>query len=99
MLHSEIHIGKLIQNKLREDGRSVSWLAKKIHCKRDNVYKIFDRSSIDTELLLRISFALNTDFFAYMSDAYHNWNIKPIRYMQNHDDANDAKISMFDPYL
>jgi len=72
MTEYEIHIGKLIHDKLKEDGRSVSWLAKKIHCKRDNIYKIFDRTSVDTALLLRISFVLKTDFFAYMSELYHN---------------------------
>ena len=72
MTEDEIHIGKLIRNKLKEDGRSVSWLAKKIHCKRDNVYKIFDRASVDTALLLRISFILKTDFFAYLSEFHKN---------------------------
>ena len=72
MAEDEIHIGKLIRNKLYDDGRSVSWLAKKIHCKRDNIYKIFDRVSVDTALLLRISFVLKTDFFAYLSEFHQN---------------------------
>jgi len=71
MAEDEIHIGSLIRNKLKEDGRSVTWLAKKIHCKRDNVYKIFDRTSVDTELLLRISLVLKTNFFAYLSDFFN----------------------------
>jgi len=72
MTEEEIHIGRLIRNKLKEEGRSVSWLAKKIHCKRDNIYKIFDRTSVDTALLLRISFVLKTDFFACLSEFYHH---------------------------
>jgi len=72
MIEEEFHIGKLIHNKLKENGRSVSWLAQKIHCKRDNIYKIFDRTSVDTALLLRISFVLQTDFFAYLSEFYQN---------------------------
>ena len=72
MTEEEIHVGKLIRNKLKEDGRSVSLLAKKIHCKRDNIYKIFDRTSVDTALLLRISFVLKTDFFICLSDFYQN---------------------------
>ena len=76
MADDEIHIGKLIRNKLKEDGRSVSWLADKIHCKRDNIYKIFDRSSIDTVQLLRISFVLKMDFFAYLSEFYQNMTHK-----------------------
>ena len=72
MAEDDIHIGKLIRNKLKEDGRSVSWLARKIHCKRDNIYKIFDRTSVDTALLLRISFVLKTDFFMYLSEFFQN---------------------------
>ena len=65
MTQKEIHIGTLIKNKLREDGRSVSWLAKKIHCKRRNIYDIFNRTSIDTAQLMSICKALDTNFFEY----------------------------------
>lgn len=65
-----IHIGSLIRNKLEEDGRSASWLAKKIHCERGNIYKIFGKSSIDTALLLKITLVLKTNFFAYYSEIY-----------------------------
>lgn len=58
-----IHIGKTIEQVLREQGRSVSWFAKQICCERTNVYGIFQRASIDTELLLRISRVLSYDFF------------------------------------
>ena len=72
ILQDEMHIGKLIKKKLEDDGRKVVWLANKIHCNRRNIYDIFDRSSIDTELLLRISLVLNTNFFAYLSEYYQN---------------------------
>ena len=58
-----IHIGKTIEHVLREQGRSVSWFAKQICCERTNVYSIFRRSSIDTDLLMRISKILSYDFF------------------------------------
>ncbi len=58
-----IHIGKIIERVLREQGRSVSWFAKQIYCERTNVYSIFKRSSIDTDLLVRISNVLSYDFF------------------------------------
>ena len=76
MPKNEIHIGSLIKSKLKNDGHSVSWLAKKIHCKRDNIYKIFDRPSIDTALLLRISFVLKTNFSMYLSEHYRNMTNK-----------------------
>lgn len=59
----DVHIGKIIEHVLREQGRSVSWFARQIYCERTNVYSIFQRSSIDTELLLRISRVLSYDFF------------------------------------
>ncbi len=49
--------------------RTPGWLAKKINCDRTNVYKIFQRPSIDTELLSRISKALDYDFFLELSSS------------------------------
>ncbi len=62
-----IFIGKLIEEELRRQERSVTWLSRKIHCDRRNVYDIFRRSDIDTNLLYRISQVLNTDFFKIYS--------------------------------
>lgn len=59
-----IHIGKRIEEELRLQERSVTWFANKLYCDRTNVYKIFRKQSIDTELLLRISAILNHDFFS-----------------------------------
>ena len=69
LLHNtDLYIGKLIQETLQEKGISASWLAKKIHCHKTNMYKIFQKKYIDTELLERISIALDTDFFSFHSD-------------------------------
>lgn len=57
-----IHIGILIKNKMKERGMSVSDLARSLHYERTNIYKIFKRSSIDIELLIRISKILEYDF-------------------------------------
>lgn len=62
-----IFIGKIIEDELRRQERSVTWLSRKIHCDRRNVYDIFSRAYIDTGLLYKICLALNTDFFAYYS--------------------------------
>jgi len=58
-----IHIGKIIEEEFYRQGRSVSWLANKLCCDRTNVYNIFKRESIDTALLVKISKALNYNFF------------------------------------
>ena len=50
---------------LRKDQRSVGWLAREIHCTRNNVYKIFNKPSLDSDLILRISNAMNFNFFQY----------------------------------
>jgi len=63
-----LHIGKLIREELHRQERTVSWFARKLFCDRTNVYDIFQRKSIDTELLLRISVILNHDFFKYYTD-------------------------------
>ena len=60
-----IHIGKIIKTELHRQDRPVTWFANKLYCDRTNVYSIFKRKSIDTELLLRISQILNHDFFSY----------------------------------
>lgn len=62
-----IHIGQLIKTELELQERTPTWLAKKINCDRTNIYRIFDRESIDTALLSRISTALNRNFFAELS--------------------------------
>ncbi|MDE6556439.1 MAG: hypothetical protein K2K55_05690 [Duncaniella sp.] len=62
-----IFIGKIIEEELRRQERSVTWLSRKIHCDRRNVYDIFSRQCIDTDLLYKLCVALNKDFFAYFS--------------------------------
>lgn len=62
-----IFIGKIIEDELRRQERTVTWLSRKIHCDRRNVYDIFSRNNIDTELLYKLSVILNKDFFAYYS--------------------------------
>ncbi len=64
------HIGKLIQTVLKAQGRTVTWFAKNIHCDRTNVYKIFQNSHIDSELLGRISNVLDHNFFQDMADYF-----------------------------
>ncbi len=66
-----VHIGEAIKKELQKRKRSISWLARKLYCDRSNVYDIFKRRSIDTELLLRISLVLDYNFFdLYTKDFY-----------------------------
>lgn len=61
--YTTLHIGRCIKEEMRRQERQVSWLARKLCCDRTNIYKLYDRPSIDTALLLRISQALRHDFF------------------------------------
>jgi hypothetical protein len=55
---------------MKEEGRSVDWLSKKLNCDRTNIYKIYEKSSIDTIQLLHISRALNYNFFDDISTTF-----------------------------
>lgn len=67
MAFNSINIGQIIKEELHRQERSVSWFSRKLCCDRTNIYGIFKRSSIDSDLLLRISLILNHDFFSVYS--------------------------------
>jgi hypothetical protein len=66
--NNNIHIGKLILQKLKEEERSVAWLAEKIYTDPSNLRKRLKKKSMDTELLVHISKILNYNFFNYYKD-------------------------------
>lgn len=47
-------------------------MARQLSCGRANVYKIFEKYSIDTELLMKISVTLDYDFFSLYSRELNN---------------------------
>ncbi len=57
-----LHIGRLVKSVFDASGMTVSEFARRINCERTNVYKIFDRRTIDVEMLVRISEILNHNF-------------------------------------
>ena len=57
-----MHIGKHIRKVVEKQGRTHSWLAHQLNMVRPNIYNIYNRSSIDTELLQRISIILGYNF-------------------------------------
>lgn len=69
----KIHIGEMIRRECLRQQRGATWLAARLYCNRVNVYKIYSKASIDTDLLYRISIALDHDFFADISR-----DIKPL---------------------
>lgn len=64
----EPHIGNLIREVLKQQGRSITWLGKQLGCSRQNIYKILRRNWIYTDMLLKISDLLDYDFFKCFSE-------------------------------
>ena len=67
---NNIQIGHIIQTQLKTDQRSASWLAREIGCSRNHVYKIFNKSSLDADLILKISVATSFNFFQHYTAAF-----------------------------
>lgn len=92
-MHSTmIHIGQLIEAELHRQERFVTWFAKKLYCDRTNIYSIFKRQSIDTDLLMRICHILNCNFFGYYSAEIQQK--VPFIAKQNESDINEKESIM-----
>ncbi len=63
-----LQIGERIRRRLDEQNETVVWLSRQLSCSRTNVYKIFEKSNLDTGLLMRISTILKYDFFKLYSE-------------------------------
>lgn len=68
----DIHIGLKIKEIFDKSGFTVTELAKRVKTTRQNIYGIFERSSVDTALLLRLGEALDHNFFQYYMDSTSN---------------------------
>lgn len=66
----------MIKEELVAQERTVSWFARKLHLDRSNVYRLFQKNSIDTDLLGRVSVILGKNFFAILSENFNNRSIK-----------------------
>ena len=74
MEKENIHIGKLVRQKLKEQERSVAWLAKKMHYNHSNLCKNLKQEHLYPTLLLQISAILEYDFFMHYSVFLKNQN-------------------------
>jgi hypothetical protein len=64
-----LHIGKEIEKKYKESGIKLSEFARRLSTSPRNVYTIFERSEIKTDMLQKISEVLDFNFFAlYLPD-------------------------------
>ena len=60
-------IGELVKEELAAQERTITWFARKLCIDRSNVYRLFQKNSIDTDLLMRISLVLKKDFFTILA--------------------------------
>jgi len=63
----KVHIGKKIREAVKKSGMSVTQFASRINYSRRNIYSIFEKESVDTSLLIKISEVLEQDFFVHYS--------------------------------
>ena len=66
----QIHIGNLIRDELRRQGHTNEWLMERIGVSERTLQRMFNRPSIDTQLLFTISRTLGTDLFRPYSDLF-----------------------------
>ena len=66
----QIHIGNIIRDELHRQGHTNQWLADQLSIERSTVQRLFNKPSIDTQQLLRISKVLGKDMFIYYSNAF-----------------------------
>lgn len=77
-----IHIGKKIKEEIHRQHFPVTTFAKKINRSRNVVYNIFERESIDTDLLNKIGKVLNCDFFSLYS-AQKEYTLESVKTFAN----------------
>lgn len=70
--YKTMHIGRHIRYVLKSQGRSISWFARNLNTVRGNVYDIFNREFIDTNLLSKISLLLEYNFFEDLATEIEN---------------------------
>jgi len=68
----DVHAGKVVKEVFLASGMSVSELGRRVQTTRQNVYRIFERKSIDTALLQRLGKALSHDFFQHYIETPEN---------------------------
>ena len=71
----ELRIGQRIHEELKQQGRTVTWLAQQLNMERTSLYYTFRQSSIDLELLLRISAFIGHNFLQDVADVYKKYGL------------------------
>lgn len=100
----KLHIGHMVKSVFDKSGLSVAEFARRIHCERTNVYKIFNRQSVDVETLVKISEALEHNFLAdvmkhYGLSAKYSTNLSFNITLEDLTEENvDSLFNVLDPF-
>ena len=62
-----MHIGQKIREVMKQKRMTAVAVSNKVGCERTNLYNIFERKDINTQLLQKLSVVLNYDFFRDLS--------------------------------
>lgn len=72
---NDLQIGKRIQTELKQQGRTITWLAQQLCMERTSLYYTFRQNSIDLDLLLRISCFLEHNFLQDVVDVFKAYGL------------------------
>ena len=72
---NDLRIGQRIHAELKQQGRTVTWLAQQLNMERTSLYYTFRQNSIDVELLLRISAFIGHNFMQDVADVYKTYGL------------------------
>ncbi len=90
----EISIGELIKLKVEESGITMQRICKFLKCSEDEIWTMYNKKSIDCELLMRWSKLLKYDFFRLYSQ--HLILFSPAQKNSgNKDKASESKLPNF----
>ena len=73
-----LHIGKLIEQKAKESKIGPTEFGNKLNTTSQNIYAIYKRKSIDTDLLMKICIVLKYNFFSDFSKDKQLNGIRPL---------------------
>src|SRR5436190_23225232 len=91
----KLHIGKEIERRYKDSGIKLSEFARRLSTSPRNVYSIFERSEIKTDLLQKVSEVLNFNFFSLYLPANQQVN-EPENYYRPAKKATVAVIIELD---
>jgi DNA-binding Xre family transcriptional regulator len=88
-----LHIGKLIQQQAKESKIGPTEFGNKLNTTSQNIYAIYKRKSIDTDLLMKICIVLNYNFFIELAKDKQLAGFKPNDAIQA-----EARLSSVEQY-